>query len=179
MSVDCGSTCPVEDGFYAYEPNLGGNAVILAAFAVLVPVVLFLGVRFRTPVFSTTLATGLLLDVLGFVGRILLKGSPDSRSYFVLALVGTVIGPSFMTAAIFLTLPHILGVYGEHLSPLRPLLAGVVFYSLAAASAVIQLVGVVFVAYDSSGLRVSSQASVCETFVYLCYVVKSDRVERA
>lgn len=152
MAGDCGSTCPVEGGFYAYKPNVGGNAVLLAAFAVLVLVALYLGVRLRTPVFSATLATGMLLEVIGFVGRVLLGNTSDSQTFFVLSMLGTLLGPVCVSGAILLTLPHILTVYGDHLSPLRPMVAGVIFYSLAAIAAVIQVIGVVFVSYDMSGL---------------------------
>lgn len=154
MAGDCGSTCPVEDGFYAYKPNIGGNAVLLAAFAVLVLVALYLGIRLRTPVFSATLATGMLLEVIGFVGRVLLGNTSDSQTFFVLSMLGTLLGPVCISGAILLTLPHILTVYGDHLSPLRPMVAGVIFYSLAAIAAVIQVIGVVFVSYDMSGLGV-------------------------
>ena len=155
MAGDCGSTCPVEGGFYAYDPNVGGNAVLLATFALLVPVVLFLGIRFRTPVFSATLATGLLLAVAGFLGRILLHGSPRNQGLFFLSLLGTLLGPVCISAANFLTLPHILSVYGDHISPLQPVVAGVVLYGLAAVAAAVQVVGVAFTAYDLSGLNVS------------------------
>lgn len=155
MAGDCGSTCPVEGGFYAYDPNTGGNAVLLAAFAILVPAVLFLGIRFRTPLFSATLATGLLLDVAGFLGRVLLKNSPESQGLFLLSLLGTLLGPVCISGANFLTLPHILSVYGDHISPLQPMLAGIVLYALAAVAAVIQVIGIVYAAYDLSGMGVS------------------------
>lgn len=155
MAGDCGSTCPVEGGFYAYKPNIGGNAVLVAAFAVLILAALYLGIRLRTPVFSATLATGMVLEAVGFVGRVLLHGSRESQAFFVLSLLGTILGPVCISGAIFLTLPHILTVYGDHLSPLRPVVAGIIFYGLAAVAAVIQVIGVVFVAYNMSGLEVS------------------------
>ena len=156
MAGACGSTCPVEGGFYTYEPNIVGNAVLLAAFGILVPAVALLGFRFRTPVFSATLVTGLLLATIGFVGRVLLNDSPRSQVYFVLSLLGTVLGPVCTIGAVFLTLPHILSIYGDHVSPIHPAWAGAVFYGLEVVAAVIQLVGVIFVAHDltSIGVRV-------------------------
>lgn len=164
MAGDCGSTCPVKGGFYTYEPNVGGNAVLLAAFAVLIPVVLFLGFRFRTPLFSATLSTGLVLGVAGFLGRVLLKGSPQSQGLFLLSLLGTSLGPVCISGANFLTLPHILSVYGDHISPLQPMLAGVVLYGLAAVAAIMEVVGVAYLAYDFGGMGVSlSGLCVCVT----------------
>ncbi|KAL6866243.1 hypothetical protein ACO1O0_002350 [Amphichorda felina] len=152
MAGDCGSTCPVDGGFYSYEPNIGANAVLLAAFAVLVPVVLFVGVRFRTPLFSATLSAGLLLGVAGFLGRVLLKTSPQSQGLFLLSLLGTVLGPVCISAANFLTLPHILSIYGDHISPIQPMVAGAVLYGLAAVAAVLEVVGVAHLAYDLGGM---------------------------
>lgn len=129
--------------------------MLLAAFAVLVPVVLFVGVRFRTPLFSATLSAGLLLGVAGFLGRVLLKTSPQSQGLFLLSLLGTVLGPVCISAANFLTLPHILSIYGDHISPIQPMVAGAVLYGLAAVAAVLEVVGVAHLAYDLGGMGVS------------------------
>lgn len=155
MADKCGSTCPVEDGFYLYSPSIAGNAVLLAAFAILVPAVAYLGFRFRTPVFSITLAAGLVLSVVGFVGRVLLGSSPRSLALFVVSLLGSVLGPVCISGAIFLTLPHILSVYGDHVSPIQPLWAGAVFYGMEAVAAAVQLVGVILLALDLGSLGVS------------------------
>ncbi|KAH7149694.1 RTA1 like protein-domain-containing protein [Dactylonectria estremocensis] len=160
MTVECGLSCPVADGFYSYDPNLGGNAVLLAAFALLSLVVPYLGFRSWTPLFSATLTMGLLAEVLGFVGRVLLHSTRDSRAYFFLFLFGTVLGPTFISAAIFIVLPHILGIYGETISPFRPVLAGLVFCSLIFVALVVELVGIIFVAYEFSNISQRSGAKI-------------------
>lgn len=159
MAGDCGSTCPAEGGFYPYDLNVGGNAVLIAAYAILAPVVFFTGFRFGTPGFSATLTTGILLEVLGFVGRILLHSTPDSQTYFTLSLVGTILGPTMMCAAIFLILPHILSLYGDHMCPFRPLFAMLAFYSLITVALVLEVVGIVYLAYEQGGMSVSVSCS--------------------
>ncbi|KPM34661.1 hypothetical protein AK830_g11912 [Neonectria ditissima] len=156
MAGDCGSDCPAAGGFYSYDPNVGGNAVLLAAFAILSLVVPYLGYRSWTPLFSTTLTMGLLAEVLGFVGRVLLHSTRDSRTYFFLFLFGTVLGPTFISASIFIILPHMLGIYGEPVSPLKPLVAGLAFCSLIAVAFAVELVGIIFVAYESASISRSS-----------------------
>ncbi|KAF7545417.1 hypothetical protein G7046_g9571 [Stylonectria norvegica] len=151
MAGPCGSTCPVDGGFYTYDPSLGGNGVLLAVFALLVPVVLYMGYRFRTPLFSATLTTGILFEVLGFIGRVLQHGSLDNEAYFFLSLLGTVLGPTFIATAVFLILPHVLSIYGVRYSPVPPLAAGLVLYSVLAAALILELVGVIFAAYAFSG----------------------------
>ncbi|KAK0386455.1 hypothetical protein NLU13_6291 [Sarocladium strictum] len=145
MAGECGSTCPVEGGWYSYNPSLAGNAVITAAFAFFVPATLFFGVRYQTPLLAATLTTGIALEVVGFVGRILLHGARDDRIFFLLNQLGTVVGPSVVASALFLTLPHVLTIYGIHLSPVKPLNVAFSFYVFVVITVVLQVVGVVFI----------------------------------
>lgn len=154
MAGDCGSTCPAFGGFYAYNPSVGGNAVLLVAFCLLALAAPYLGFRSRTYLFSAVLTTGLFLEVLGFIGRLLLHSERDHQGHFFLFLFGTVLGPSFISLAIFIILPHILGIYGEPICPFKPLLAGFVFWGLSAGSMLLQLIGIIFTAYESSGVTV-------------------------
>ncbi|KND88894.1 hypothetical protein TOPH_06424 [Tolypocladium ophioglossoides CBS 100239] len=160
MADDCGSTCPVAGGFYSYSPNVGGNVVLMAAFALLLPFVLYLGYRFRVTLFTAILATGLLLDVLGFAGRVLLHRVRDSQAYFTLSLLGTAMGPTFTTAAVILVLPHVLTIYGEALSPCRPILAESFSCGLTLVALVVQLVGIVLVAYGLNGVTRMQSAGI-------------------
>lgn len=155
MADGCGSTCPVATGFYSYDQSLVGNSILLAVCGVLALANTYLGFRYHTPWYSATLAIGLVLETVGFVGRLLLKSSPKSSAFFVLSMVGSVVGPPSMSGAMFLTLPHIIRVYGEHLSPIRPLLLGFMTYALAAVAMIVQAVGMIFVAYDFTGMGVS------------------------
>lgn len=155
MAADCGSTCPVDGGFYSYDPSVAANAVLLAAFCLVLPVVLFTGVRYRTPIFSAVLTTGVLLEILGFVGRVLMKDGRDNQTYFTLSLLGTLLGPAFISLSVFLVLPHTLTVYGESLSPLRPVIAAFLLYSLVVLAIILQVVGLVFAAYGFSDVSVS------------------------
>ncbi|RTE74767.1 hypothetical protein BHE90_010776 [Fusarium euwallaceae] len=152
MAGDCGSTCPAFGGFYSYNPSVGGNAVLLVAFILLALAAPYLGFRSRTYLFSAVLTTGLFFEVLGFIGRILLHSNRDHQGYFFLFLFGTVLGPSFLSLAIFIVLPHILTIYGEPICPFRPLLAGFVFWGLSAVSMLLELIGIIFTAYESSGV---------------------------
>lgn len=156
MAGECGSTCPVEGGWYSYNPSLAGNAVITAAFAFFVPATLFFGVRYQTPLLAATLTTGIALEVVGFVGRILLHGARDDRIFFLLNQLGTVVGPSVVASALFLTLPHVLTIYGIHLSPVKPLNVAFSFYVFVVITVVLQVVGVVFISGEFRNVTVSS-----------------------
>ena len=155
MAGDCGISCPVDGGYFSYSPSIAGNAILLALFSLLLPVTLYMGYLFRPPFFSAVLATGLAFDVVGFAGRVLLHGDRASQTYFTLSMLGTVLGPTFTAAAIFVVLPHVLAVYGDHLSPCRPSFVEAGLCSLTCVALVIELVGVLFVVYSFRDVPVS------------------------
>ncbi|KFA62801.1 hypothetical protein S40285_03806 [Stachybotrys chlorohalonatus IBT 40285] len=174
MASSCGSICPVNGDFLSYQPNLGANAFLLAAFAVLVPVTFVLGLRFQAPVFATILTAGLVLEVVGFLGRVLLSSIQGSATYTLLWLLGTVLGPTFISASIFVVLPHTLSIYGQQLSPVTPFVAGVLAGSFIVAAAVLQLVGIIFLVFESRNLSQSQSISVIAAGLGLqtaCHVV--------
>jgi hypothetical protein len=160
MAGDCGLICPVDGGFHSYTPNVAGNALFVAAFGLLVPLIVFRGLRYRTLSFATALMVGALLEVVGFVGRILLRRARGDELYFTLALVGTVVGPACMSGAVFLVLPHVLRIHGDRFSPLRPKLVGIVLYSLLLGAVVAQLVGIVYMTYGLDGRKRTNSAIV-------------------
>jgi hypothetical protein len=155
MAASCGSTCLVPGGFYSYDPNVGGNAVMLAIYALLLPPVTYLGFRSHTPLISGVLASGYLLGMLGLLGRIMLHRSRDNPARFLLSLLGTVLAPSLFSVAIFVVLPHLLSIYGERPSRVKPILAESVLYTLAIVAIGAQVVGAALLANGSPDVAVS------------------------
>ncbi|GAB0135285.1 hypothetical protein EsDP_00003628 [Epichloe bromicola] len=72
------------------------------------------------------------------------------------------LGPSFVSAALFVAVPHLFIVYGEKLGPFnfRPVLAGLILYTLIAAAICVEAVGVVFVSYEFLGVTRDRSASI-------------------
>ncbi|CAF3566561.1 unnamed protein product [Fusarium graminearum] len=163
MPGDCGSTCPASNGFYTYNPSVGGNAMLLTVFALLSIATIYFGIRSKTYLFSIILTAGLLLEVLGFIGRILLHSKRDDQGHFFLVLFGTILGPSLMSLAIFIVLPHILCIYGRPICPFRPLVAGLIFWGLAAVTIIFELVGVIFMAYETKSFSRKQGAAIAAT----------------
>lgn len=149
-------TCPVPDGFVSSPPSLAGNIVFIAAFSLLIPVNLFTGIRFETPLNSSCLIVGLALEVLGYVGRLLLGSDRSSTLYFVLYLVGVNAGPVFLTTAIFLILPHIVVLYGKQFTLIsRPVYFAAFFIAFGAITLTLQVVGAALTATGGSHEEVS------------------------
>lgn len=149
-------TCPVETGYLSEPPSLAGAAVILVAFSVLVPINLWIGARCKTTTYTLTLVAGLLVEVMGYVGRLLLRSDLASKTYFILFLLGTVVGPTLITAAIFTILPHVLAVYGGDVSIApNPAWLSYLFVFFDVFTLFFQVLGSAFAAEGYSSLQVS------------------------
>ena len=90
-------TCSVEDyGQIRYIPSLAGNAFYVALFALFLIVQLFLGVRYRTWGFLVGMFGGLALEIVGYLGRILLHFNVFDFNNFIIYIVCLTIGPAFL-----------------------------------------------------------------------------------
>ncbi|KAK3383950.1 RTA1 like protein-domain-containing protein [Lasiosphaeria ovina] len=146
MARDCtAETCPTPGGFVSWPPSTAGNAFMLAAFASLIPVNIYTGIRYKTLLYASLIIAGLLLEVVGHVGKILLQNDAASVSSFALHMTGMLWGPNFISAAIYFVLPHVLVIYGQEFRLIsRPVYLGVFFIILDVFTLAFQLVGAVY-----------------------------------
>lgn len=70
------ATCPLSWGEINYLPNLGGNVFYLICFFALLGVQLFFGIRHKTWSYLWPMVVGLLLEIIGYIGRLLLHSNP-------------------------------------------------------------------------------------------------------
>ncbi|KFA71175.1 hypothetical protein S40288_04692 [Stachybotrys chartarum IBT 40288] len=118
--------------------TLEGNAFFAAAYGVLLPPQIYLGVKYKTWGFLFGMFAGLLLEILAYVGRVQLhNGEPQ----FLMYIVTITIGPAFLSAAVYLCLARIIKVYGEHLSYFRPRTIAIVFMVLDFVALMLQSAG--------------------------------------
>src|SRR5213080_3247161 len=98
-------TCPIEDyGQIRYIPSLAGNVFYVALFGLFLFVQIFLGVRYRTWGFLASMVGGIILEIIGYTGRILLHFDDFNFNNFIIYIVCLTIGPAFLSAAIYLCL---------------------------------------------------------------------------
>jgi hypothetical protein len=144
IAMDSSSNCTSADcsrDFLTRPPVLAGNVVLLALFALLIPTALAMGIKYRSSGFATAIATGLVLEAVGYIGRLLLHKNPNSRTDFVLFLVGTTLGPTCICGAMFSVIPRIIAVYGEGYRTWRPARYLLLFSALVTVSFVLELAG--------------------------------------
>lgn len=63
---------------------------------------------------------GCVGEVIGYIGRILMWNNPFGEAGFQMQICCLIIAPAFVSAAIYLTLKHIILSFGEGWSRLRP-----------------------------------------------------------
>ncbi|MCJ1306959.1 hypothetical protein MMC25_000603 [Agyrium rufum] len=112
--------CPLVLAQQDYVPSLGANAFFAAIYGICMLINLFFGIRYKTWGFVVGMTCGLILEIAGYIGRIILHNNPFPQGGFLLYLVCLTIGPAFLTAAIYLCLARIITAYNEKLVRFQP-----------------------------------------------------------
>jgi hypothetical protein len=87
MANDCtaiGPGCPADGSALGYAPTLIWAYIFLAIFAVSLAAHAFLGWKNKTWSFMITFCLGSLMEVIGYVGRILMHNNPYDLTSFVI-----------------------------------------------------------------------------------------------
>lgn len=133
--------CPVKATTYGYYPNFGGNVFFTVFFGVLGALQIGYGIYFRTWTFMIALGAGALMEMAGYVGRVLMNSNPWNESAFKLQIVCLVLAPTFVAAGVYLTLKHIVLNLGPEHSKLKPRLFTWIFISCDIGSLILQAAG--------------------------------------
>ncbi|GFF26712.1 sphingoid long-chain base transporter RSB1 [Aspergillus udagawae] len=174
-------TCPLSLANFDYVPNLAGNVLYLALFGTMLVANLGLGIYYRTWGYLVGMIGGLALEVIGYVGRIQLHYNPFPFDPFLEYLICLTIGPAFLSAAIYICLGHIVVVYGEDISRLKPRTYTIIFVICDFLSLVLQAAGGAITStagHDQQNLRqtginimiagLASQVASLGVFLCLC-----------
>ncbi|KAJ5736569.1 RTA1 domain protein [Penicillium malachiteum] len=145
------STCPMSEAEIDYMPNVPANAFFVALFAVVFCIQLFAGVWYLTWAYTAAMLPGLILEVLGYVGRIMLHQNPFNFNSFLLYLICLTIAPAFFSAAIYICLGRIITIYGTQLARFRPRTYTIIFVSCDLTSLVLQAAGGAIASIADSG----------------------------
>ncbi|KAJ5645569.1 RTA1 domain protein [Penicillium longicatenatum] len=134
-------TCPLTEAYLDYLPNLPANAFFVGLFGLICGIQLILGIRYRMWSYMIPMLFGLILEVLGYIGRIMLHNNPFNFNSFLLYLICLTIAPAFFSAAIYICLGKIITVYGDNIARFRPRTYTIAFVSFDIASLLMQSVG--------------------------------------
>jgi len=115
------STCPIETSYYFYRVSLGANITFIVLFGLS-----FLGYVFtyaftrRATAFTVAMVIGVILEVIGYAGRIMSWQNQWEENGFLMQIVCLTIAPAFMAGGIYLCLRRIVYAFGPENSRIRP-----------------------------------------------------------
>ena len=136
------TTCPLDVfGQISYRPNLGGNVLYMAIFTLGLIACTGLSIKYRTWGYLVAIFGGTALEIVGYLGRILLWQDDFNNNNFIIYLVGVTIGPALFSAAIYLCLARIIAIYGHGLSYFTPRTITILFVCSDLLSLVLQAAG--------------------------------------
>ncbi|KAJ5723424.1 hypothetical protein N7488_001459 [Penicillium malachiteum] len=167
------ATCPISLAHVTYQPNLAANILFVLIFSVIMAAQAYLGTRFRIWTYMGAMIPGLILEVLGYAGRIMMHHNPFNFSGFLLYLIPLTIGPAFFTAAIYICLGKIIIVYGEDISRLRPKTYSYIFITCDLIALVLQAAGGAVSSIATSSQQSLSNAGVNTMIAGLAFQVGS------
>lgn len=128
-----------------YHAAMAGNAFMLATFSALIPIGVFIGIRYKTPMYISPMITGLLVEVVGHSGAALMQINTGSRPLLCLYLLGSIWGGTLVGVGNYVALPRVMVIYGKAFSLVsRPAYCTVLFAVLDTFALVFQSVGVVW-----------------------------------
>ena len=79
-----------------------------------------LGLKYRTWSVMAAMTLGCLGETIGYVGRVIMWDNPFNQAGFQMQICCLIISPAFISAAIYLTLKHIVLSFGQGWSRLPP-----------------------------------------------------------
>ncbi|KAH8921470.1 RTA1-domain-containing protein [Atractiella rhizophila] len=130
---------------YGYVPSIGLGAAFLALFILLtfIHTVFAVGYKRNWNRWWTmlTITAGGILEIIGWVSRVLANSSPYDDGPFIAQTTTLIIAPVFFSAALYLLLGFIIVELGTQHSVLKPKLYGAIFISCDFISLVLQGAG--------------------------------------
>ncbi|KAF3038074.1 hypothetical protein E8E12_001230 [Didymella heteroderae] len=136
-------TCPTSWQVIDYRPSLAGNAIYMTIYILLLLAQGYLGVRHKTWKYTALLVTGLLGEMVGYAGRLMLNANPFLMNNFLVNLIPLTLAPALFTAAIYLSLSRVLFILdpSNAYSRLKPRLYTYVFVGCDLLALVLQAIG--------------------------------------
>ncbi|GKU03517.1 hypothetical protein FLAG1_06140 [Fusarium langsethiae] len=139
--TDITDLCPVGATVLGYVPNKGSSYFFLICFAILFLSAVGIGIWKRTWTYAATLGAGLLLETVGYIGRLQMNPNPWNSSAFQTQICCIIIAPTFICAAIYLTLKHVALALNPSLSRFHPRWYPRVFLPADLSCLIIQAIG--------------------------------------
>ncbi|OAL51210.1 RTA1-domain-containing protein [Pyrenochaeta sp. DS3sAY3a] len=134
-------TCPESWQTIDYRPTLAGNIVYMVCLFALLGGQMYFGIRHKTWTYFGTVCLGIVGEIVGYIGRVMLNINPFRMNNFLLNLIPLTIAPALLTAGIYLCLGRVITAVGSENSRLKPKLYTYIFISCDLLALVLQAIG--------------------------------------
>ncbi|KAG5797575.1 hypothetical protein H9Q69_003369 [Fusarium xylarioides] len=168
--------CPLESSILRYQPNLPANAIFIGVFGLSMALHIFQGIKMKTWGFMASMMAGCILEIIGYIGRLIIHDNPFDFIGFLLQIIMITIAPVFFSAAIYVLLSQVINFVDPNVSRFSPKYFYWIFIPSDIISLILQAVGgavsVVSTAQDDvkTGEDISIAGLVFQVVTLLCFV---------
>ncbi|KAK8092004.1 hypothetical protein PG997_002365 [Apiospora hydei] len=125
---------------YGYRPSLAAGASFIVLFAFALIYHLTLSMRKKRWV-SVALSYGAFVELIGWVGRTWGSQCPYNQHAYLMQIVTLIIGPVFVTAALYILLGQLIQIFGPESSMLSSRMYTIIFLTCDWVTLIIQAIG--------------------------------------
>ncbi|KAF5648327.1 phospholipid-translocating ATPase [Fusarium sp. NRRL 52700] len=168
--------CPLESSILRYQPNVPANAIFIGVFGLSMALHIFQGIKMKTWGFMTSMMAGCILEIIGYIGRLIIHDNPFDFIGFLLQIIMITIAPVFFSAAIYVLLSQVINFVDPSVSRFSPKYFYWIFIPSDIISLILQAVGgaisVVSTAQEDvkTGEDISIAGLVFQVVTLLCFV---------
>ncbi|CVK90450.1 phospholipid-translocating ATPase [Fusarium sp. NRRL 25303] len=168
--------CPLESSILRYQPNVPANAIFIGVFGLSMALHIFQGIKMKTWGFMASMMAGCILEIIGYIGRLIIHDNPFDFIGFLLQIIMITIAPVFFSAAIYVLLSQVINFVDPSVSRFSPKYFYWIFIPSDIISLILQAVGgavsVVSTAQDDvkTGEDISIAGLVFQVVTLLCFV---------
>ncbi|EWG39600.1 hypothetical protein FVEG_02366 [Fusarium verticillioides 7600] len=168
--------CPLESSILRYQPNLPANAIFIGVFGLSMALHIFQGIKMKTWGFMASMMAGCILEIIGYIGRLIIHDNPFDFIGFLLQIIMITIAPVFFSAAIYVLLSQVINFVDPSVSRFSPKYFYWIFIPSDIISLILQAVGgavsVVSTAQEDvkTGEDISIAGLVFQVVTLLCFV---------
>ncbi|KAF5687318.1 phospholipid-translocating ATPase [Fusarium denticulatum] len=168
--------CPLESSILRYQPNVPANAIFIGVFGLSMALHIFQGIKMKTWGFMASMMAGCILEIIGYIGRLIIHDNPFEFIGFLLQIIMITIAPVFFSAAIYVLLSQVINFVDPNVSRFSPKYFYWIFIPSDIISLILQAVGgavsVVSTAQEDvkTGEDISIAGLVFQVVTLLCFV---------
>ncbi|KAH7264890.1 RTA1 like protein-domain-containing protein [Fusarium redolens] len=180
--------CPLDSSILRYQPNIPANAIFIGVFGMSMALHIFQGIKMKTWGFMSSMMAGCILEIVGYVGRLIIHDNPFDFIGFLLQIIFITIAPVFFSAAIYVLLSQVINFVDPNVSRFPPKYFYWIFIPSDIISLILQAVGgavsVVSTAQDDvktgedisiAGLVFQVVTLVCFVALFIDYVIRASK----